>query len=150
MTIKEIYLNIYDLHRYNRYFCYLGCGFYHTTLVIGDKEFDYGPNTGINIQNVHDSNLNLNLRESIYLTSIIKSYDEIYNIIKYLEGTYRENTYNPIGHNCHNFIEDLYYEVSNKIINLDIPIYLSRFKYFCCCFSCLFPRNNHILKYLIS
>ena len=39
MTIKEIYLNIYDLHKSNNYFCHIGCGFYHTTLLIGNKEF---------------------------------------------------------------------------------------------------------------
>jgi hypothetical protein len=148
MTIKEIYLNIYDLHHSNKYFCYLGCGFYHTTLVIGDEEFDYGPNTGIDIQDKY--HCNLNLRESIYLTSITKSYDEIYNIIEDLEEIYKADRYNPIGHNCHNFIEDLYYEVTNKKINIDIPIYLTRFKYFCCCFACLFPRNNHMLKHLIN
>jgi hypothetical protein len=147
MNNKEIYLNIYDLHCANKYFCYLGCGFYHTTLVIGDKEFDYGPNTGIDINELNQLN-HLNLHQAIYLNNTIKSYDQINDIINILNEKYKAKTYNPLNNNCHDFIEDLYGYVTNDKINITIPIYLSRFKYFCCCFSCLFPRNNHILKYL--
>ncbi|OUU18120.1 MAG: hypothetical protein CBC05_03305 [Crocinitomicaceae bacterium TMED45] len=147
MTIKEIYLNIYDLHKSNNYFCHIGCGFYHTTLLIGNKEFDYGPSLGIEVKDL--DYCDLNLRDSIYLLSIDKSYTDLNNIVTFLDQKYNRNTYNPICHNCHNFTEDLYYEITNRKIINDIPIYLKRFRYFFSCFSCLFPKNNHILKYFI-
>ena len=145
---KNIKLNIYDLHYSNNYFCYFGCGFYHTTLVIGDKEYDYGPAEGIDINDL-DQLYHLNLRESILLNKTNKSYEEILDIINNLNDKYNSDTYNPLNNNCHNFIEELYTYVTNDHINISIPVYLSRFKYYCCCFACLFPKNNHILKYLI-
>ena len=147
MISKHVYLNIYNLHPSNYILYYFGCGFYHTTLVIGTKEFDYGPGTGIDITKLEDSN-NLILREKIYIGFTDKTYEEIYDIIDEMSDTYSPFKYDPFKHNCHNFIIDLSKNIIDNDIEIYTPYYISRFKYFCCCFSCLFPRHNDILQYL--
>lgn len=121
-----VFLNIYYLNSYSYYLQILGLGMYHTTIEVHDIEFSYGlqlkdDSSGISIRKRGE--LNLQIKERIFLGYSFYNKSTINNIISLFEKEWEGEEYDPFSKNCYFFC----YFFSEKITykKSDFPSYLN-------------------------
>ena len=122
---QHIYLNIYDLTRFNDFLHFLGLGFYHSGIEVNGIEYIYVEGAGI--IKVQPKNIKFGtFRKSVKLGELkMSSYDiqyEIYNLLL----NYKNNDYDIILKNCNSFSDS----ICLKLFNKHIPSFVNRWANF--------------------
>lgn len=120
-----VFLNIYYLNSYSYYLQILGIGMYHTTIEVHDIEFSYGlqlkdDSSGISIRKKGE--INLEIKERIFLGYSFYNKSMINNIISLFEKEWEGEEYDPFSKNCYFFCNSFSEKITYK--KSDFPSYL--------------------------
>ncbi|OMJ94384.1 hypothetical protein SteCoe_2430 [Stentor coeruleus] len=143
----KVYLNVYDITKYNRYIHILGLGAYHTGIEVNNTEYAYGYNftdeTGVfrTVPGIHHS---LSLCERIYMGETTKTPDEIFDIISSLSEDFLGKDYHLLLKNCNHFSDTL----CKILVSRSIPNRVNRVSQVAHCLSCFLPPSiwNSVLE----
>eukprot|EP01017_Pseudomicrothorax_dubius_P027393 TRINITY_DN3149_c0_g1_i1.p1 TRINITY_DN3149_c0_g1~~TRINITY_DN3149_c0_g1_i1.p1 ORF type:complete len:232 (+),score=24.85 TRINITY_DN3149_c0_g1_i1:90-785(+) len=124
-TRIDVYLNIYDLLRWNPVLHPFGMGAYHTGVQIYDVEFAYGSHNGSHT-GVYEieprSNTVGRFRQSIFMGVCDKRIGEILDVIEEVKLEFIGCSYDVLTKNCNHFSA----EFVRQLVGCTIPSYLNR------------------------
>ena len=135
-----VYLNIYDLHPYNKYVYWMGLGAFHAGVEINGVEWSFGyvsgPGTGV-FQCEPRQAPGATYRETMPLGYTSKSGWQIDNVIAEMRISYRGCDYHMYLHNCIDFSADL----AKALTGAEIPRWLSRLPHMANAIRCCLPKS---------
>jgi len=141
MSKSKVYVNVYDLHRANKYGYFFGLGAYHSGVEINGKEYCFGGHeyscTGVYENRPKTAN-GAKFRESLFLGETSCTQSQVDQIIEELSAEFIGNTYHPFTKNCNTFSNAF----CMKLLKAPIPSYVNRMAYVGSMFSCFLPQTG--------
>jgi hypothetical protein len=103
---EVVFLNIYNITKFNYFTELFGVGFYHTSVELYKHEFSYGghdyPYSGIVCVEAGNS-AGLTLKEKLPVGITYYSEDEIDDIVRQFGDYWYGQDYDPFANNCNTF-----------------------------------------------
>ena len=134
-----VFLNVYDLHPFNKYVYWMGLGAFHAGVEVNGVEWSFGfvsgPGTGV-FQCEPRKAPGATYRETIPIGYTSKSGWQIDNVIAEMRISYRGCDYHMHLHNCIDFSADL----AKVLTGATIPKWLSRLPHIAYAIRCCLPE----------
>lgn len=136
----EVFLNIYDLHPWNTYVNWLGCGAYHSGVEVFGKEFGYGCHdyegfTGI-YYHAPKQAVGAIFKERVKIGVVRMTLEECYRVLEKLKPQFWGTEYHILTKNCNNFSHEFI-----KSLGLRPPRYINRLASIGRCCGCCVPSK---------
>lgn len=123
----DVFLNVYDLTRFNKLLHPLGVGVYHTGVEIMNVEYAFGSHDGT-YTGVYDfpatesDTESIPFREKLYIGTCHKLRIDVQAVITALKNDYPGCSYDMVNRNCNHFSNELCMQLVGK----GIPSYINR------------------------
>jgi len=136
----EVYLNLYDLHRWNSYVHWMGFGAYHSGVEVLGKEFGFGYHdfeqlTGIYFHEPREA-VGAVFRESILIGSVAMAPDQLAHILDSLKPKFYGTDYHMLNKNCNHFTHSFV-----RALGLRPPGFINRLATVGSCCACCLPTK---------
>eukprot|EP00347_Sterkiella_histriomuscorum_P023130 403335831 len=141
----EVFVNVYDILKYNKFVDCLGIGVYHTGVEVNGSEYAYGGNSLLECTGVYEmspKDHDVFVFKQSLLVGVIDDEEIIWSSLHKLMKKFRANQYDMLKQNCNTFTN----EFLMQILGRGLPKYLNRIANIGAIFHCIVPKKYLIVK----